>query len=343
MNQTRIRRTVARVVAGLTAVAAITTLSVLILVPRLFGGAALTILSGSMTPTYPVGSVVVVRPVEPVDVKEGDVITYAEPGGSFTTHRVVDVNTDPTGERSFTTKGDANRGEDTEPVTAEALRGKVWFGVPYLGRVRDAVSSPVGLISILALAALVLSWERLRSLVRRVPRPRKAVTTKTAEEPGGEGASTPAGVAPSTEAPIAFAASEPPAFPNRITSTAGSSGPSPAITVPTVAAGASNPRLPVDGATRQQLLVLQLGVGWLERREVMDLLPLVRGHVVAIGPDSLTLAVVGTPTHLDEVEEMLEQYPVTHCGRSSVVALIARPRPTPPSTPEVSLSTREAH
>lgn len=315
---------------------------VLFLVPRLTGGAALTILSGSMTPTYPVGSVVVVRPVEPPDVHEGDVITYARPDGSFTTHRVTGVDEAESGERLFTTKGDANRGEDTEPVTTEALRGKVWFGVPYLGRVRDAVSSPTGLVSILVLVALALSWERLRSLARRVPRPRRPATTGAPDGPGTDNIQASATAGPSTEPPAASAASEPPALPGRTTSAAAPLRPSPVVTIPTVAPMSS--RAPVDAGTSQQLLVLQLGVGWLERREVMDLLPLIRGHAVAIGHDSLTLAVVGAPTHLDSVEEMLEQYSVTHCGRSNVVTPIARRhRTSSASGPEVSRSTQEAH
>lgn len=309
------RTTIGRGVVGLLAFSAIAILAVLVVVPRLFGGAALTVLSGSMTPTFPVGSVVVVRPVEPPDVQEGDVITYAEPGGSFTTHRVVDVTTD-SGEPSFTTKGDANRGEDAEPVTAEALRGRVWFSVPYLGRVRDVVSSPSGIVAILTLVVLALAWERLRSITQHLPRLRGPAVIPSAHRRQ----TAEAGDSPTTS--MAMAAS--PALPGSAASAAVLALASTSVTVPTVGPPGSHLHAPADMSARQQLLVLRLGIGWLERREVIDLLPLIRGHVTAIGPDSLDLAVVGTPAHLDSVEEMLEQYSVTHCGRSSVVTLLAR-------------------
>ncbi|MGN6129547.1 MAG: hypothetical protein ACTHOK_04325, partial [Nocardioidaceae bacterium] len=41
------------------------TLVVLVVIPRATHGSALTVLTGSMTPEIPVGSVVVVRPVDP--------------------------------------------------------------------------------------------------------------------------------------------------------------------------------------------------------------------------------------------------------------------------------------
>src|SRR3546814_1277964 len=50
-------------------------------------------------------------------IEAGEVITYqAEPGkAAYVTHRVVEVIMED-GQRSFVTKGDANRGNDVEPV-----------------------------------------------------------------------------------------------------------------------------------------------------------------------------------------------------------------------------------
>lgn len=116
--------------------------AVLIVLPRATHGVALTVLTGSMTPKIPVGSVVIDRPVDPGTLKVGDIATYQETPGKpvYITHRIVEINT-KTNPVTFTFKGDANRGPDMNPVPATAIRGKVWFHVPYLGAIRDSLQS----------------------------------------------------------------------------------------------------------------------------------------------------------------------------------------------------------
>jgi signal peptidase I len=135
-------------------------LAVIVVLPRATHGSALTVLTGSMTPEIPVGSVVVVRPVDPSTLEVGDVATYQkEPGQeTFITHRITEIDT-TTSPTSFTFKGDANRGPDVDPVPAGAIRGEVWFHVPYLGAIRDALHGKGGitLVAMLALAGYALS------------------------------------------------------------------------------------------------------------------------------------------------------------------------------------------
>lgn len=138
-------RWVARLLAGLVALAIAGAVVAVAVLPRLTGGQAMTVLSGSMTPTIPVGSLVLVRPIDPGALQVGDVATYqVEPGRPvYVTHRVVAVgHTD--GHRTFTFKGDANKAADTTPIVPGQVRGKVWFHVPHLGRIRDELSSGEG-------------------------------------------------------------------------------------------------------------------------------------------------------------------------------------------------------
>lgn len=119
--------------------------TVLVVLPRATHGAALSVLTGSMTPTIPVGSVVVDRPVDPGTLHVGDIATYQKPGTSeFITHRIVKIDTSKT-PTVFTFKGDANRGPDIIPVPSKYIRGKVWFHVPHLGAIRDALHTKGGL------------------------------------------------------------------------------------------------------------------------------------------------------------------------------------------------------
>jgi signal peptidase I len=115
---------------------------ILIIIPRASHGVALTVLSGSMTPEIPVGSVVIDRSVDPGMLKVGDIATYQKAPGvdEYITHRVVAVHPETT-PITFTFKGDANRGADIDPIPATAIRGQVWFHVPYLGTIRDGLQS----------------------------------------------------------------------------------------------------------------------------------------------------------------------------------------------------------
>ena len=110
--------------------------------PRLVGGEALTVLSGSMRPGMPPGSLVVVRPVDPATLQIGDVITFQLKSGEPTvaTHRITGIGTNTRGERVFTTRGDANDAEDVKAVRAVQVRGERWYWLPYLGRLNSLLT-----------------------------------------------------------------------------------------------------------------------------------------------------------------------------------------------------------
>jgi signal peptidase len=146
-------------------------IAVLIVIPRAYGGAAMTVETGSMTPTLPVGSVVVDRPVDPGTLQVGDIATYQKAAGvnMYITHRITEVHTD-TNPVSFTFKGDANRGADVDPVPAGAIRGKVWFDVPYLGAIRDSLHA--GGLRTIGLAILIIALGGYSALqITRAVRP----------------------------------------------------------------------------------------------------------------------------------------------------------------------------
>ena len=79
--------------------------------PRLAGLQIFEVVSGSMEPAIPTGSIVYVEETEPSQAEEGDVIAFysATGSGAVITHRVVQ-NRVVSGE--LITKGDANEKED---------------------------------------------------------------------------------------------------------------------------------------------------------------------------------------------------------------------------------------
>ena len=96
--------------------------------PKLFGYQFMSVLSGSMSPTFETGSIVAVKSVSLQDIKKGDIVTFKEKEGRTVTHRVADIK-----DNQLITKGDANNAEDTTPVTQNMILGKVVYWVPLLG------------------------------------------------------------------------------------------------------------------------------------------------------------------------------------------------------------------
>jgi signal peptidase I len=163
-------------------------LAVLTVVPRAVDGAALTVLTGSMTPEIAVGSVVVVQPVDPGTLRVGDVVTYQKTAGKddYVTHRIttIDTTTEPI---TLRTKGDANRGEDLQPVPVTAVRGKVLFSVPYLGALRNTIGVRGSGLVLVALALAAYAMAQLVSALRdrrRQPMPAAVQALHAADTSG---------------------------------------------------------------------------------------------------------------------------------------------------------------
>jgi signal peptidase len=131
---TKARTVIVQVVSWGLLVSVVVAALALIVVPKATGAKPLTVLSGSMTGTYDIGDVVIVRPVDPADLHVGDVITFQpiSDNPSLTTHRIVELSYGSEG-TSFVTKGDANGAIDVEPVTPEQVKGEVWYSVPVVG------------------------------------------------------------------------------------------------------------------------------------------------------------------------------------------------------------------
>src|SRR5262245_56384092 len=128
--------------------------------------------SGSMTPGIPVGSIVVAAPVDPADVKVGNVVVFDDPESKRqVTHRVVNVLHQKEG-LYFETKGDANRRADRAPVPAANVRGVLRWHVPLLGRGLRSLAWPRGFLLLVALPLVALLFNEIvgRRRARMCPR-----------------------------------------------------------------------------------------------------------------------------------------------------------------------------
>ena len=139
-------------------------LCLMLALPRVFGISGYTVLSGSMTPTIPVGSIVYARTVDqPESLAEGDIIVFYEGTGSTpVVHRLLE--NDLSG-RELITKGDANSAADLIPVPYENVIGKEVLHLPFLG----VILSPLGTLGgKIALFAMILGGLLLCHVAQRL-------------------------------------------------------------------------------------------------------------------------------------------------------------------------------
>lgn len=159
-----------RIGASLGALAALACvlLAVALAAPRVLGHTPFVVLSGSMEPTYPVGSLVYVRSVDASELRVGDPVTFTLEGReAVATHRVIEVDAESA---SLRTQGDANDEPDGSPVQFASVIGSPAFCVPLVGYAVSWVSRPPGLFVVAAAIACLFVW----ALVSSRPFGRKA-------------------------------------------------------------------------------------------------------------------------------------------------------------------------
>jgi signal peptidase len=111
--------------------------------PMLTKSTPYTVLTSSMNPSYPAGTLVIVKPSDVQQIHIGDVITYQIKSNdpAVITHRVIQIiEPAKAGDQvSFITKGDANSLPDpvVKPVQ---VRGVVWYAIPYIGWINNVIN-----------------------------------------------------------------------------------------------------------------------------------------------------------------------------------------------------------
>jgi signal peptidase I len=97
---------------------------------RIHSWQVVTLVSGSMAPTYPTGTdLIMAKVADPTSMQAGDVITVTEGTGLPVTHRVAERVLLPSGV-TYRMKGDANRTADPVLVSADKVIGKIDRAVP---------------------------------------------------------------------------------------------------------------------------------------------------------------------------------------------------------------------
>jgi signal peptidase len=130
-----------------------------------FGWRTEVVISGSMEPALKTGSVVIVRPVDLLTIRQGDIVMFSSlDTKSLTTHRVVKIEHEP--RLGFITKGDANNNPDITPVLPDQIVGIVAFNIPYLGILAGFIKTPLGFILFFLIPAVVLLGREILNVWR---------------------------------------------------------------------------------------------------------------------------------------------------------------------------------
>lgn len=128
-------------------------LAIILIAPGLLGYRSLAVLSGSMEPKIPVGSLVFAKEAEPSALEVGDVITYRLSGSTLVTHRVIENDT---ASGQLITKGDANDVADSNPVEYQNVVGKVKMHLPLIGYLSIYIKTPLGIAGACGLIVILI-------------------------------------------------------------------------------------------------------------------------------------------------------------------------------------------
>lgn len=121
-------------------------------------------MSGSMEPAMKTGSLVIIKPA--VDYKIGDIVTFGKFGKTQSpiTHRIVEETVSENGTKLYTTKGDANNGNDQNKISKKDIVGKALVDIPYLGYVVDFAKKPIGFALIIIVPAAIIIVDEIKNI-----------------------------------------------------------------------------------------------------------------------------------------------------------------------------------
>ncbi len=127
------------------------------------------IATGSMTPQYKIGDIIVVKKEEPANLKIGDDVTYLGQYGDFKdhiiTHRIISIR-EENEKRYFITKGTANILEDPE-ISQDDIYGKMLYHTVVFSFVGRLMTNLTVYYLLFAAVAISFSYEIISSFIKK--------------------------------------------------------------------------------------------------------------------------------------------------------------------------------
>lgn len=138
-------------------------------VPTLFGYSVMRVTTEDMEPKINIGEVVILKQVEPSELKLGDVISYKSDltvtNSIYVTHQISKEPYEKDGVYYFTTRGLKADSVNDPEITDAQVRGKVMYLIPFVGTFYDFVTQWYGMVSLILLL-VVLYGSDVVTLIR---------------------------------------------------------------------------------------------------------------------------------------------------------------------------------
>lgn len=155
----------------------------------IFGFSLFRVVTGSMEPEIPVGSLLWCQTTDIDAVAVDDIVCfYSKEGrlqGKVITHRVIQILEGTDGQIWLETKGDANAVSDIQYVTADNLIGKVIYHAGEGNIVSEALSfltSKIGFLGCIVFPCLILAGVILKDCVKNIRGELKQIMVEMDEE-----------------------------------------------------------------------------------------------------------------------------------------------------------------
>lgn len=128
------------------------------------------VMSGSMEPALPLGSLVIVMPAD--NYLTGDIISFSPDNNPrhIITHRIA-AKLYPEGiyrPPVYLTAGDANQKFDQGQIKDGQIIGKLLIFFPYLGYLADFLKKPIGFILFVIIPATIIVWEEIKTIKKEL-------------------------------------------------------------------------------------------------------------------------------------------------------------------------------
>jgi len=148
-------------------------IAIFMVVPEIFGLHPYIVLSGSMEPKVPVGSVVYVRKIKE-NPKINDIVAFQLENGEEVLHRIIEQKEDGT----YITKGDANNTIDGVKLKKDNITGIYAMHIPqigYLVSILDAKVIQIGNFQIPAFISVIIGVILLLNVITFLLENRKEI------------------------------------------------------------------------------------------------------------------------------------------------------------------------
>jgi len=145
----------------------------------------LKVVSGSMEPTIHTGSVVVIKKIDPKQLKIGDVVTFksVEYNAQLVTHRISKIENTAMNGLIFTTRGDANDSEDLTPLPASQVTGIAVFSIPLIGYIMNFIQTREGLLLLIIFPCLLLAVYEAKIIRKNIQNQKKPKAEEVQDVP----------------------------------------------------------------------------------------------------------------------------------------------------------------